>query len=127
MTGHAELRTSFDVPTASQVQSARGSGPFVSQVKWKDDDGSTTTWESRRARREGYIETFVGGVVRRIRVRPAVAIRLIRFNAVAAVAFIVGGALFTLGALLIQYSSATADTINIVFLVGGVFFSIGGY
>ena len=127
MTGHAEEQTSFDVPSGSQVQSTGGSGPFVSRVQWQDEKGATTTWESRRARREGYIETFVGGVVRRIRVRPAVAIRLIRCNAVAALAFVVGGALFTIGALLIQFSTASADTINIVFLVGGVFFSLGGY
>ena len=92
-----------------------------------DADGTSTTWESRRARREGYIVTLVDGVVRRIRVRPAVAVRLIRCNTAAALAFVVGGALFTVGALLIQFSSASPDTINLVFLVGGVFFSLGGY
>ena len=127
MTGHAELRTAFAVPAGSQVQSSTGAGPFVSRLQWRDADGSTTTWESRRARREGYIETFVGGVVKRIRVRPAVAVRLIRCNALAAIAFVVGGALFTVGALLAGYSSASPDTVNVVFLVGGVFFSIGGY
>ena len=127
MTGPVQVRTAFAVPAGSQVQSTDGAGPFVSRVRWQGSDGSTTTWESRTARHEGYIETFIDGVARRIRVRPAVAVRLIRCNALAAVAFIIGGALFTTGALLAQFSSASADTVNVVFLVGGAFFSIGGY
>jgi hypothetical protein len=39
----------------------------------------------------------------------------------------VGGALFTLGALLALFSTADATAIDSVFLVGGCFFSLGGY
>ena len=79
------------------------------------------------ARRRGYVELLVDGAVHRIRTRPAVTIRLIRCNAVAATAFIIGGALFTLGGLLAEFSAAAPTTIDLVFLIGGFFFSIGGY
>ena len=120
-------KTSFEVPDEGEVQSVRGRGPFVSSVQWRQPDGGTATWDSREARKRGYIEVLVDGVVQRIRTRPATAIRLIRVNAVAGLSFAVGGALFTLGAMLAQWSTASATTIDLVFLCGGFFFSTGGY
>jgi len=120
-------KTSFEVPDKGEVQSVRGRGPFVSSVQWRQPDGGTATWDSREARKRGYIEVLVDGVVQRIRTRPATAIRLIRVNAVAGVSFAIGGALFTLGAMLAQWSTASATTIDLVFLCGGFFFSTGGY
>jgi hypothetical protein len=46
---------------------------------------------------------------------------------VAGVSFAIGGALFTLGAVLAQWSMSSASTIDLVFLCGGFFFSTGGY
>jgi len=89
-------KTSFEVPDEGEVQSVRGRGPFVSSVQWRQPDGGTATWDSREARKRGYIEVLVDGVVQRIRTRPATAIRLIRVNAVAGLSFAVGGALFSL-------------------------------
>ena len=66
-------------------------------------------------------------MVQRIRARPAVAIRLGRVNAVAGVSFALGGALFAVGALLAQLSSAPRRSLDVIFLCGGVFFSLGGY
>jgi len=120
-------KTAFEVPDQDEVQSVGGRGPFVSSVQWRRPDGGTATWDSRNARKRGYIEVLVGGVVHRIRTRPATAIRLIRVNAVAGVSFAIGGALFTLGAVLAQWSTAPASTIDLVFLCGGFFFSTGGY
>ena len=119
--------TAFEVPAQDEVQSVGGRGPFVSSVQWRRPDGGTATWDSRNARKRGYIEVLVDGVVHRIRTRPATAIRLIRVNAVAGVSFAVGGALFTLGAVLAQWSMSSASTIDLVFLCGGFFFSTGGY
>ena len=119
--------TAFEVPAQDEVQSVGGRGPFVSSVQWRRPDGGTATWDSRNARKRGYIEVLVDGVVHRIRTRPATAIRLIRVNAVAGVSFAIGGALFTLGAVLAQWSTAPASTIDLVFLCGGFFFSTGGY
>jgi hypothetical protein len=50
-----------------------------------------------------------------------------RRNLVAAVSFVLGGSLFALGAVLAQRDLASLVTINITYLVGGVFFSTGGY
>jgi hypothetical protein len=52
---------------------------------------------------------------------------LVRLNAVAATAFILGGSLFALGAALAQLDIGSRATVNITYLVGGCFFSLGGY
>ncbi|MBD3926128.1 hypothetical protein IEZ26_16000 [Nocardioides cavernae] len=53
--------------------------------------------------------------------------RLTTINLVAAVAFILGGSLFALGAVLAQDGEVALRTVNITYLVGGFFFSLGGY
>ena len=59
--------------------------------------------------------------------RPAdPARRLRRANFVAATAFLIGGSLFAIGAALAQ-AGVGATTCTTVYLVGGVFFSTGGY
>ncbi len=49
-----------------------------------------------------------------------------RVNLVAACSFILGGTLFALGALFAQLGAALL-TVNVTYLVGGFFFSLGGY
>jgi hypothetical protein len=53
--------------------------------------------------------------------------RLTTINLVAAVAFILGGSLFALGAILAQLGEVALLTVNVTYLVGGFFFSLGGY
>jgi uncharacterized membrane protein len=53
--------------------------------------------------------------------------RLERINAVAATAFVVGGSLFCVGALLAQAHVGGPRLAGTVFLAGGVFFTTGGY
>jgi hypothetical protein len=53
--------------------------------------------------------------------------RLVRINAVAATAFVVGGSLFSIGALLAQAHVGGPRLAAAVFMVGGVFFTTGGY
>jgi hypothetical protein len=53
--------------------------------------------------------------------------RLTTINSVAAVAFVLGGSLFALGAVLAQLWDVALLTVNITYLVGGFFFSLGGY
>jgi hypothetical protein len=50
-----------------------------------------------------------------------------RRNSVAAVSFVLGGSLFALGAALAQLDVARLVTVNVTYLVGGFFFSLGGY
>ena len=59
--------------------------------------------------------------------RGSLSQRLIRLNLVAAVAFTVGGSLFALGAFFAQSGVGTLTTVNVTYLVGGFFFSLGGY
>jgi hypothetical protein len=53
--------------------------------------------------------------------------RLERTNAVAATAFVIGGSLFCVGALLAQAHVGGPRLAGVVFLAGGVFFTTGGY
>jgi hypothetical protein len=53
--------------------------------------------------------------------------RLTRFNLAAAVAFTLGGSLFALGAVFAQQGVGSLHTVNVTYLVGGFFFSLGGY
>ena len=52
---------------------------------------------------------------------------VVRVNLVAAVAFTIGGSLFALGALFAQQGVGGTSTVNVTYLVGGFFFSLGGY
>jgi hypothetical protein len=86
-------------------------------------------WSSRRARRRGTIELrdASGDVVSTVSAEPHTARRLDRTNWVAAIAFTIGGSLFSLGALFAQVGVGSIRTVDVVYLVGGVFFSTGGY
>jgi len=53
--------------------------------------------------------------------------RLTRVNSIAATAFLVGGSLFALGALLAQAHVGGPRLPAAVFMVGGIFFTTGGY
>jgi hypothetical protein len=50
-----------------------------------------------------------------------------RLNLVASVAFVLGGSLFALGAVFAQLEVGSLTTVNVTYLVGGFFFSLGGY
>lgn len=52
---------------------------------------------------------------------------LTRLNLVAAVAFVLGGSLFALGAVFAQLGVVSLPTVNVTYLVGGCFFTLGGY
>ncbi len=66
------------------------------------------------------------GEVTHVLAAPATARRLRRVNWVSATAFVIGGSLFALGAAL-ALSGAAARTSSWIYLIGGVFFSTGGY
>lgn len=53
--------------------------------------------------------------------------RLRRTNTIAATAFVIGGSIFALGALLAQANVGSPRLVAAVFLGGGVFFTTGGY
>ncbi len=55
------------------------------------------------------------------------AMTLVRVNLAAAIAFVLGGSLFALGAVFAQLGVVSTPGVNITYLVGGFFFSLGGY
>ncbi|MGW2092968.1 hypothetical protein [Promicromonospora sukumoe] len=104
-------------------------GGFVTRMTWHRVDGSSVRWASRPVRRRGRVEVrdAAGNVTRVVGAEPTTAARLARANVAAGVAFIVGGSLFALGPLLAQLDVGSVRTVDLVYLVGGVFFSTGGY
>ena len=59
--------------------------------------------------------------------RSGLETRLWRLNLAAATNFVLGGSLFALGAVLAQTGAVKLIGVNITYLAGGVFFSLGGY
>ncbi|MFF8731684.1 hypothetical protein ACF073_35135 [Streptomyces sp. NPDC015171] len=110
-------------------QRAEGAGPFTTRLTWHLPDGGSALWESRIARRRGVVAVRAPGAADSRTVRAdAVAIgRLRRLNVIAAVAFIVGGALFAAGAAIAQFGSGDATECASIYFVGGLFFNTGGY
>ncbi|MEU6708727.1 hypothetical protein [Streptomyces wuyuanensis] len=113
--GHSEAR-------------AEGAGPFTTRLTWHLAEGGLAVWESRQARKRGAL-----GVRAAERAEPvprradrATLSRLGRLNVVASLCFVVGGALFALGAAL-ALRSASATTSASVYFVGGLFFTAGAY
>jgi hypothetical protein len=60
-------------------------------------------------------------------VEQAATTRLVRINLVAAVAFVLGGSLFALAATFAQLGVGALETVNVTYLIGGFFFSLGGF
>jgi len=125
--GLVSLQDTFELPSDARAPRTGGRGSLVSRVQWHQPDGSTAVWESRVARKRGFIEVVHAGIAKRITARPADVVRLRRCNDVSGLSFVLGGALFTLGALLAQYGGATLHTIDWTFLIGGFWFSTGAY
>ncbi len=125
--GGARTQDLFEVPASAQVRQIGGRGPLISRLRWEHPDGSTVTWDSRQARKRGFVEVLRDGIVHRIMARPAVAVRLRRCNDVSGVSFFLGGALFTIGALLAQYGATGLSAVDWTFLIGGFWFSTGAY
>ncbi|WP_081235673.1 hypothetical protein [Streptomyces viridosporus] len=110
-------------------QRAEGAGPFTTRLTWGLPGGGTAVWESRLARRRGILAVRPPGAPRSRHTRAdEVALRrLRRLNAVAATAFVIGGALFAAGAGVAQLGSGDATTCASIYFAGGLFFNTGGY
>ncbi|MFD7687341.1 hypothetical protein [Streptomyces sp. NPDC059781] len=114
---------------SSAEQHAEGAGPFTTRLTWRLPGGGTAVWESRPARRRGTLTVHTPGVPGSRRTSAdEVALRRLRgLNAVAATAFVIGGALFAVGAGVAQFGSGDATTCASVYFAGGLFFNTGGY
>ncbi|WP_340378134.1 hypothetical protein U5640_25905 [Streptomyces sp. SS7] len=110
-------------------QRAEGAGPFTTRLTWRPPGGGTAVWESRPARRQGILAVRApGAAAGRHTSADAVAVRRLRLlNAVAATAFVIGGALFALGAGVAQFGSGDATTCASIYFAGGLFFNTGGF
>ncbi|MFJ5834941.1 hypothetical protein [Streptomyces sp. NPDC093089] len=110
-------------------QRAEGAGPFTTRLTWQPPGGGTVVWESRPARRRGLIAVRSPGAASTLHARAdhTALGRLRRLNALAATAFIIGGALFAAGAAVAQFGSGDATTCASIYFAGGLFFNTGGY
>lgn len=110
-------------------QHAEGAGPFTTRLTWRPPGGGTAVWESRPARRRGVIAVRAPGETeaRHTHADPVALRRLRGLNALAATAFVVGGALFATGAAVAQFGSGDATTCASIYFAGGLFFNTGGY
>ncbi|GGR76988.1 hypothetical protein GCM10010269_15260 [Streptomyces humidus] len=110
-------------------QRAEGAGPFTTRLTWRLSDGGTAVWESRLARRRGMISVrpFSAGPTRHVRADAVSLTRLQRLNSIAAIAFVIGGALFAAGAADARFGSGDATECASIYSVGGLFFTLGGY
>ncbi|MEE1821367.1 hypothetical protein PUR61_04020 [Streptomyces sp. BE20] len=108
---------------------AEGAGPFTTRVTWRRAEGGLAVWESRPARKRGVFRTLAesGAEGAPHRADGRALHRLRTLNTVAAVAFVIGGALFALGALLAAVTDVGPTAIASVFFAGGLFFNTGGY
>ncbi|MFF3013132.1 hypothetical protein [Streptomyces sp. NPDC057939] len=113
----------------AELRVAEGAGPFTTRRTWRLPDGREAVWESRLARRRGVLAVRAPGAstARHARADAASLVRLRRLNSIAAVAFVIGGALFAAGAAIAQFGSGDAITSSGVYFVGGLFFNTGGY
>lgn len=129
MSKDPEKALSLRRPGRWTVRRAEGPRWFPTAMTWDLPDGRTAHWSSRAARRRGRMEVgdAGGGPTSVVAAEAVTAARLDRINRVAAVSFVLGGSLFSLGALLAQLGSGTSRSIDVTYLVGGVFFSLGGY
>ncbi|MFE0648729.1 hypothetical protein ACFVZH_09110 [Streptomyces sp. NPDC059534] len=110
-------------------QRAEGAGPFTTRVTWPLPGGGEAVWESRLARRRGLLAVRAPGpeAGHHARADEVAVRRLRRLNAVAATAFVIGGALFAAAAGVAQFGSGDATEISSIYFAGGLFFNTGGY
>lgn len=110
-------------------QCAEGAGPFTTRLTWHLPDGGTAVWESRLARRRGVLSVrpVSAAPTRHIRADAVSRTRLRRLNTIAAIAFVIGGALFAAGAANAQFGSGDATECASIYFAGGLFFTTGGY
>ncbi|WP_328974298.1 hypothetical protein [Streptomyces canus] len=110
-------------------QRAEGAGPFTTRLTWHPLGGGTAVWESRLARRRGVLAVRPHGAAatRHIRADAVAISRLRRLNAIAAIGFVIGGALFAAGAAVAQFGSGDATECASIYFAGGLFFTAGGY
>nr|WP_095878710.1 hypothetical protein [Streptomyces sp. TLI_235] len=108
---------------------AEGAGPFTTRVSWGLPGGGTAVWESRLARRRGLLAVRPPGAERsrHARADDTALARLRRLNTVAALAFVLGGALFAAGAAVAQVGSGDATESASIYFAGGLCFNTGGY
>ncbi|MFI6582740.1 hypothetical protein [Embleya sp. NPDC050493] len=110
-------------------QRAERAGPFTTRATWRLPDGGEAVWESRLARRRGALAVRAPGAEtgRHARADEVALRRLRRLNAVAATAFVIGGALFAAGAAVARFGSGDATRSASIYFAGGLFFNSGGY
>jgi hypothetical protein len=110
----------IDVPEEWVLEERHAVGPFVTRERFRLPDGSHRTWSSRRRRKIGRADEHRGAAA-----HPWWAPRALGWWI--AVLFMVGSALFALGAFP-PYADATGPSaVGVTYFVGSLFFTSAGY
>lgn len=107
-------------PPNSVIADRRTVGPFVTWVRYELTDGTSRTWSSRRHRKVGLAHEQ-----RRALDRPWWRPRLLGWWIAAL--FVVGSALFAIGALPVYSTHVDPRIVGATFFVGSIFFTVAGY
>ncbi|MEU1281043.1 hypothetical protein [Streptomyces sp. NPDC005805] len=108
---------------------AEGAGPFTTRLTWRSAEGGTAVWESRAVRKLGALTVRAAHEAEAV-LRPAdrrTLARLRLLNALAAITFTAGGALFAAGASLAIAAPGEVIATTVTYFTGGMFFNTGGY
>jgi hypothetical protein len=108
------------VPEGWVVEERRVIGPFVTRERYRLPDGSSRTWNSRRHRKAGLVEEEHAGVE-----RPWWQPR--RLGWWIAMSFMVGSALFALGAFPAYADRVDVRIVSVTYFVGSLFFTAAGF
>ena len=108
------------VPDESVVEQTRRVGPFVTGQRYRLADGSHRTWSSRRHRKVGLVHEQ-----RRSLDRPWWQPRLLGWWI--AILFVVGSALFAIGAFPLYADHVDPRVVGVTYFVGSIAFTVAGY
>ncbi len=107
-----------------------GAAPlFATRREWSLESGGTAEWESRAARKRGLLRVRAaprGPAADRYAAAPVLG-RLRLLNRIVSATFTVGSALFVAGAALAELTAVGVVRCALVYLAGGLLFTVGAY
>lgn len=116
----ADPRSYLHIPKEWVLDERRKVGPFVTRERYRAPDGSLLTWNSRRHRKTGLPEEQTGAIA-----HPWWQPR--RTGWWVALLFMIGSALFALGAFPPYADATDPRVVGVTYFVGSLFFTSAGY
>jgi hypothetical protein len=117
----AERRSYLRIPQEWVLDERRKVGPFVTRERYRAPDGSLLTWNSRRHRKTGLAEEQAAAQITHPWWQPR------RIGWWVAILFMIGSALFALGAFPPYADATDAQVVGVTYFIGSLFFTSAGY